>query len=122
MKDERWITITSYSDIRDANADADLLKSQGIHCKTVLYEPEAVLFVEPMAHDWIFLEIYEEDFELAADVLDLEPYTVDDFERDEVANYEDAKDEMEEHRSNRVLFWGGIVSLVLLIKLLVETL
>lgn len=122
MKDERWITISSYSDIRNANDDADLLKSQGVYCKTVLYEPQAVLFVVPGVQDWVFLEIYEEDFELAADILDLEPYTVDDFENADREGNQLERDNMEEERSNNMLFWGGLVSLVIIIKLLIETL
>lgn len=116
--EERWITIGSYSDIRQANADADLLKTNGVHCRTNLDEPDSAFIIERRRDDWVFLEIEERDFEEAADLLGLEPYTVDDF-----IQQEDREQLYAEERQNRrtsIFLWWGLVSIVVLIKLLAE--
>lgn len=117
---ERWITISSYDDIREANAHAELLKNNGINCKTILYEPDAVLFIEPQEHDWVYLEIFEGDFEHAAELLKLEPYTLEDFERTEGATHQSEAQSQTVDRGSDMIFWGGIVSIVVVLRLLSE--
>ncbi|MEM9932748.1 MAG: hypothetical protein AAF824_04015 [Bacteroidota bacterium] len=119
--EERWITIGSYVDIRDANAEAETLKASGISCKLIFYDHDSVLFIKPKPEDWIFMEILEGDFEEASILLDLEPYTVEDFETSSsfTADYQNEKEQVEQEREKLHWYWGLFLAIPIIIRLII---
>ncbi|MEL6194592.1 MAG: hypothetical protein AAFR66_21210 [Bacteroidota bacterium] len=118
--EERWITIGSYVDIRVANSEAEILKASGVSCKLVFYDHDAVLFIKPEPQDWIFMEILEGDFEEASILLELEPYTVEDFEASSQFNeqYESEKEEVQKEREKLHWYWGIFLAIPIIIRLI----
>ena len=112
--EERWIILASYARIPEANQDADTLKEEGVNCQIIVGEPGRTLSMGDSEDPWIYLEVLEVDFELAADILELEPSTIEDF--DEFA----PNPEKESRRRSGLYFWGGLFSLLILARLLSE--
>jgi len=113
--DDRWIALSTYAEMRDVNADADFLKSMGIDCKVSWNEPEQAFFVVPDHRDhWILLKVHEDDYEEAAEILELEPYTIETIYSEHHTPAREGK------RKRGLLFWGSIFSAIIVLKLLVD--
>ena len=118
--EERWITIGSYVDIRVANSEAEILNASGVSCNLVFYDHDAVLFIKPEPQDWIFMEILEGDFDEASILLELEPYTIEDFEASSQFNeqYESEKEEAQKEREKLHWYWGVFLAIPIIIRLI----
>lgn len=110
---EQWIILTGYADIQKANSDAGFLKSEDIPCRTVLDHPHSVLGFDDSG-EWIFIEVLAEDYEDAADLLELEPEVLEKMDQLHEHPYRDAK------RKTALYFWGGIVSAIVIFRLLAD--
>ena len=112
--EERWIIISSYKKLIEANQDADTLKASGIDCHIILGEPEKA-FVFDDGDEWIYLEVQEEDYDDAAEILELETSTFEKLEEGfEVNPRREAK------RRYGLIFWGGVFSVIIVIKLIAD--
>ncbi|RMG22214.1 MAG: hypothetical protein D6730_16940 [Bacteroidetes bacterium] len=115
---DRWIILTTYYDIRDANEDADKLNLAGIRCQVVTYDAGHALFPLEDEEQWIGLEVQEDDYEAAADLLDLRPHTVESiYEEVPVAPNAGAE---RRKRNRRLWIWSGIVLGAILLRLMME--
>jgi hypothetical protein len=113
--EETWLIIASYPDAREANYAADVLKAEGIPCHTIMDERGGFLFGGSKEEDWIYLEVREEDYEEAADLLQIDPPTIDEIEADF------APERVPDSRkTNRLMLWGGLFTGFILLRLLAE--
>lgn len=112
---ERWIILTTYTDIRLANADADLLKLSGIPCHVTWNDPDKALFLfNDEVEDWVSLEVREEDYETAADFLELEAHTV------ETISFDPTPPSQLSKRKRNLLWLSGLFTAIVLLRVLSE--
>ncbi len=115
--EENWLIIAGFSNPREANLAAEELKAQGVDCHTVIGEGGEWMVEGPDTADWIFLEVKEEDYDLAIDILQIDPMTIEEVE----ASYS-FNENRERKRKGWFVFWTGLFSCVVILRLLAETL
>lgn len=110
MRTSYWVVVARYATVREAHAAASQLSERGIPCQLVVEEPSETLNILPADREWLSIEVLEEDFERAADLLSIPHFHADDFSRDgqTVGNW-------------RAWVFGGVfVAVVLLLRLLAD--
>ena len=111
---EDWIILAKFNNLPEANECAEILKEEGIDCHTTFGEPGNALFIGEDKDAWIYLEVPEEDFEEAAEILELEPVHLEDLDD----FYENPK--RETRRRDGLLLWGGIFGGIALLRILAD--
>lgn len=110
MRSSYWVVVARYGTVREAHAAATQLNESGIPCQLVVDEPSETFSILPAGREWLSIEVPEEDFERAADLLSIPHFHTDDFSRDEktAGNW-------------RAWAFGGVfVAVVLLLRLLAD--
>jgi hypothetical protein len=113
--EENWLIIAGFSSPKEANIAASELKAEGIDCHTVVGDGGAWMFNSNDSADWMYLEVREEDYDDAIEILQIDPMTIEEFE----ASYTKSE-ERDKKRRSWFTIWAGIFSGVIIFRLLAE--
>lgn len=113
--EENWLIIAGFSNPKEANYAADELKSEGVDCHTVIGEGSEWMAQGVDSSNWIYVEVKEEDYDLAVEILEIDPLTIEEFE----ASYTHSEENTHKKR-NWFTLWAGIFSGIIVLRLLAE--
>lgn len=113
--EENWLIIAGFSNPKEANYAAEELKSEGIDCHTIIGEGAEWMAQGVDSANWIYLEVKEEDYDDAVEILQIDPMTIEDFE----AAYANSET-INRKRKGWLTFWAGLFSGVVILRLLAE--
>lgn len=115
--EDRWIVLTTYADINEANEAARILKAAGIKYVIDWDSTEQTMWdLSDEEARWISLDVREEHYEKAAELLELEPQTVESFYEEQAYNEE----VLEQRRKRGLVVWGSILTGVIILKVILE--
>lgn len=114
--EENWLIIAGFSNPKEANYAASELKSEGVDCHTIIGEGAEWMAGGADSADWIYLEVKEEDYDLAVEILQIDPMTIEEFEAS--YSHHEVRDQK---KRGWFTFWAGIFSGVIILRILAET-
>jgi len=115
--EENWLVIAGFGNIREANTVAAELKSHGIPCHTVTADGGEWM-VNTLGYSetkWIYVEVREEDYDEAIDILQLDPITVEELQNSFVES-----PLRDKQRRGWLTFWAGVGVGTLVLTLLAD--